>query len=257
MQTRATPIRTQARRNRQLLILALAILVAAVLVLVVYVWYPTTLQPEVTLTDQHFVGSSCAPVLGGYANRFNATFTLVNAGRADADVWVQFLYNGSSLGYQDYFVPQGSLVAGEGLIIWEVHSSATDCGPLGTPGVALGSVARSPAIDERALIQTAVGPTSALGYMGLLFGVLFVLGRRHGISLFGDLGSAGWSVGVLTALASILFSDITSLAATTPYNYPPDWTPAIVSGVLWGTIGVVLFIVACRELLRKGVSRSP
>ncbi len=248
----ATPVHPSGRRGRLFLLVAVAILVGAVLVLVAYVWYPTTLQPSVALTDPQFVGTSCAPVLGGYANRFNATFTLVNTGRADADVWVQFLYNGNPLGFRGYLVPQGSQVMGNGDIIWEVHPSATDCGPLGTPGVALGSVARSPAIDQSLLIQTTVGPVSALGFMGLLFGVLFILGRRHGISLLGDLGSSGWRIGILTAFAAILFSNVATSTATMSYNYPPLWTPVLVTGAIWGAIGVVLFATACREMLREG-----
>lgn len=257
MQPGAGPLGSRRRRGRVLLFVAVAILAAAVVALVASVWYPLTLQPNVTLTDQQFVGSSCAPVQGGYANRFNVTFTLANTGRADADVWVQFLYDGNSLGFQDYFVPQGSRMMEAGLIIWEVVPSSTACGPLGTPGVALGSVARSPAIDQTLLVQTAVGPTSALGFMGLLFGILFLLGRRHGISLLGDPGSAGWSVGILTAFAALLFSNVTTLAATMSNNYPPDWALVIVSGVIWGSIGIILFAIACREFLRRGRPRGP
>jgi hypothetical protein len=232
----------------------------AVLAFVAFVWYPTTLQPNVTLTGVHFDGVACAPVLGGYANRFNATFTLTNAGSADGEAAVQFLLGNYSLGFQDYLVPKGAQVNLTGLIIWEVFPSASDCGPLnvpGPPGVSLASVTRSPEIDERALIQATVSPIATLGFSALELGGLGLVARHRGISLLQDLGVVGWGAALLTVFSAGLFASLVTEAAMTPYNYPVDWTPLFVYGPIYVILGVVLFFVAGRELLREGARRRP
>lgn len=260
MQPAVPPARTGSGSTRLALVMTAVALAAAVLALTWFVWYPTTLQPNVALTNVHFDATPCAPVLGGYANRFNATFTLDNSGTADGDAAVQFLLGNYSLGYRDYFVPKGAQVNGTGAIIWEVFTSPSDCGPLGipgAPGVALASVTRSPEIDERAVVQAVAGPVSALGFMGLLVGILGVLARRHGLSLLQDLGTAGWSAGILTSFAAILLSNVVTSILVTPYNFPLDWTPALVFGTIFVAIAMAVFLRACRGVLREAARRRP
>jgi len=257
MRPSTPPARTGFRWERVLGVVAVVAIMGAMLAVAAFVWYPTTLQPNVTLTDERFVSTPCAPVLGGYANRFDATFTLVNTGRADGYAAVQFLLNGNSMGYRSYFVPQGSRVTETGLIIWEVYPSPADCGALGTPGLSLASVSRSPTIDERTVIQSTVSPLATLAFMGILVGALSLFARRRGISPFRNLGATGWGVGILTAFAASLFSGIVTSILITPYNYPLDWTPTLVWGTAWGAVGVVIFVVACREMLREGARRRP
>ena len=243
-----------------LVILIFVALLAVVLVLAAYAWYPTTLQPDVTLRDLRFNATACAPVLGGYANRYNATFTLAISGRADGNAAVQYLLGNFSLGFQHYLVPQGKQVNGTAAILWEVVPTPSGCGPLDVPGppaVYLASVTRSPQIDERLVIQTVAGPASALGFMALLLGVLGLLARRHGVFLLRDMSSVGWEVGILTAFSAILLSNVVTALAVTPYNIPVDWTPALVSGAILGTLAVVVFLVAVRAILREASRRRP
>lgn len=254
MQPNARRVRANPRQARLVVIVAVA-LGAAALALVAFVWYPTTLQPNVTLTDASYATTLCAPVLGGYANRYDWTFTLANTGRADADVGVQFVVNGFSLGCQHYLVPQGSEVVEKAPVIWEVHSSPSACGPVDTVALSLASVARSPAIDVRSLITSTVGPVATMGFSGLLLGALSIVARRRGISLFADLGAAGWGVAFVTIFVATLFSGMLTQVLITPYNYPVDWTMTLIGVVAYGAVGVAVFVVACRIALREGARR--
>jgi hypothetical protein len=241
---------------RLLAIIAAVVIVGAVLALVAFAWYPTTLEPAVTLTHTPFVATRCAPILlGGYANEFNTTLTLVNSGRADADTSVQFLLGNFSLGYRYYTVPQGSRVTDNASIIWEVHTSPTDCGPLSTPGppaVALASVSRSPPLNGAAMVQGLDYPLAVLAFAAIMLGVLSLIARRRGFSMAHDLGSTGWVVGFLTAIAAIVFGYAVQAVLLSTYNYPPDWIPALIGGMLYGAVGVVIFVLACREMIRVG-----
>ncbi|HYM39486.1 MAG TPA: hypothetical protein VEY12_04990, partial [Thermoplasmata archaeon] len=208
-----------------------------------------------------FVATACAPVLGGYANRFNTTLSLANTGRADADVAVQFLIGNYSLGYRLYGVQQGAQVNDTASIFWEVHSSPTACGPLDSPGppaIALASVTRSPPIDPRSLIYATVTPVATVAFSAGMLGGMEGLARRRGVSLFRDLHGEGWGIAFLTVFAANLFAGLVTAALTIPYNYPPDWTPLFVYVPVYGVLGIGIFVVAWRKLLRAaGRDRKP
>ncbi|HYM39639.1 MAG TPA: hypothetical protein VEY12_05780, partial [Thermoplasmata archaeon] len=70
MQPNAPPAPRDSRRERILVAAVVLAVIGALAALGVWVWYPTTLQPNVTLSHTPFVATACAPVLGGYANRF-------------------------------------------------------------------------------------------------------------------------------------------------------------------------------------------
>ena len=255
------PAAQQDSRRQRVLVIALAIaIVGALAALVAWVWYPTTLQPAITLTNTPFVGTRCAPVLGGgYANRFNTTFTLVNTGRADADAGVQFLLGNFSLGFLHYQVPQGSRVTDNASVIWEVHASPDGCGPLDSPGppaVSLASVTRLPVIDVRQLTYATVNPVATAGFAGGILGGLTLLARRRGISLLRDLHQQAWVVAILVMFAASLFNSVVVSALTIPYNYPPDWTPLFIYGPIYGAIGVGTMIATWRVVLRAAPRSS-
>jgi hypothetical protein len=84
------------------IVAVVAIVIAAVVMsaALLWLWHQTTLQPRVSLTAANYVTEACVPMGNGYdANRFNWTFTLVNAGTADGDATIGFLLDGNSLGY--------------------------------------------------------------------------------------------------------------------------------------------------------------
>lgn len=237
---------------------AVLAIIVALTALLGWVWYPTTLQPAVTLSRTPFVATRCAPVLGGYANEYNTTFTLLNQGRADGDASVQFLLGNYSMGYQQYTVRQGSQVTENASIIWEVHPSPSQCGPLDSPGapeVALASVTRSPPIDQRALIYATVNPLATIGGTGAILGYLGLVARRHGISLLRDTYGYGWALAMLVLFAAYSFSGAVILALTIPYNYPVDWSPALVYGPVDGAIILTTTWLA-RRLVLKAASRN-
>lgn len=258
MRPNAPTGRRGSRRDR-LLIAAVAIALAIALAsLAAYVWYPTTLQPSVTLAVAPFVGTRCAPVLGGYANRFNTTITLANTGRADGDAAVQFLLGNFSMGFQTYWVAQGSQVVDAVSMVWEVHAAPTDCGPLDVPGppaVALASVSRSPPIDPRTLIYATVSPAATLAFVGGTLGGLSLLARRRGISLFEDLGGEGWGIALLIVFTAGWFGSLAATAFTIPYNYPVDWTPVYVYIPIVGGLGVGTLFVAWRAVQRAALRK--
>ncbi len=256
---RIAPPKEPASRREELFTLAAALAVVSLVAgMLVWIWYPTTLQPAVTLTSTPFVATSCAPVLGGYANEYNTTITLVNSGRADGDTWVQFLLGNVSLGYRDYTVRLGSQVTDNASITWEVHASPTQCGPLdipGAPAVALASVTRLPPIDERALLYATANPIATLGGMAALLGYLSLLARRHGISLLRDMYGYGWALALLVLFAAYAFDGVVVAVLTIPYNYPVDWTLLLVYGPLYATI-IIATTLGARRLVLKAASRD-
>lgn len=154
-------------------------------------------------------------------------------------------------------MPQGSQVVEKAVVVGEVYPSSTACGAFGTPSLSLASVARSPPIDERTVIQDTVGPAAALGFDGVMLGALSLVACRRGVSLFQDLGSSGWGIALLTIVAASLFSSLVTTILITPHNYPVDWTPVVVHGTVFAAVGIVIFIVARREIIREGVRRRP
>lgn len=254
MQPNSPPLRRDSLRQRILIVAVVIAVIGALAAIAAFVWYPTTLQPNVTLTNTPFVATPCAPLLGGgYANRFNTTLTLVNTGRADGDAVVQFLLGNFSLGYRFYLVSPGSQVTDAVSIIWEVHSSPTACGPLDNPGppaISLASVTRSPPIDPRTLIFASVIPGATVVFAGGMLGGLQHLARRRGISLFEDLRGEGWGIALLAVFAANMFAGLLTAVLTVPYNYPVDWTPLLVYVPVYSALGIGTFILAWRAVLR-------
>ena len=253
MQLNAPPLRRDSLRQRILIVAMVIAIIGALAAIAAFVWYPTTLQPNVTLTNTPFVATPCAPVLGGYANRFNATLTLVNTGRADGEAAVQFGLGNFSLGYRSYLVSPGSQVTDAVSIIWEVHSSPTACGPLDNPGpptISLASVTRSPPIDPRTLIFASVIPGATVVFAGGMLGGLQRLARRRGISLSEDLRGEGWGIAFLVVFAANVFGGLLTAVLTIPYNYPVDWTPLLVYVPVYSALGIGTFVVAWRAVLR-------
>lgn len=247
----------RASRARLLVFLAALVVVGSTLGLVAFVWYPTTHQPAIALTDAGYTVVPCAPVPGGYANRYDVTFTLTNSGQADGRAAVQFLLDGNSMGYQDFFVGRESQVEETGRLFGEVRPSAANCGDLGTPAVSLASVARVPPIDDVSIVRTTVSLLSFLGFLGLLGGVLYLEARRRGVALLEDLGSEGWFVGLGVASAAYFFSNVVAILALTPYNVPPDWTLGVVFGLLYGAVGIAAFLYAWRCVARRAGGPAP
>jgi hypothetical protein len=243
----------RSRLDGMLGIVAAAILVTAALAIGALVWYPTTLQPAITLTDARFVQTaSCVGVNGWYGNEYDWSFTLVNAGSADGYASAQFFVDGNPMGYAPFLVRQHAQVTVTGVTVGNLYPTSAACGGPEVLTVSLASVARSPAIDERVYVQATVSPLSTLILTGGMLGILNHLAHRRGFSIFTNLGSSGWRPAFLTVFAAFLLAGVVTAIFTTPYNYPLDWTPAIVYGTVAGTIGVALFIVACRAILESG-----
>ncbi len=221
------------------------------------IWYQTTLQPRITLTNASYVVGTCVPVQGGYGNRFNWTFTLVNVGTADGDASVGFLLNENSIGYRYYSVPRHSQVTENATIYGAIYPSRGQCAGPETPGVSLASVTGGYAMDVRTAIPIFVQPLATIAFTGVLLGLLQYEARRRGFSVFADLGASGWRIGLLTVFAAGFFAGVLTQFLVTPYNVPLDWTPAILSGIALSAIGVTLFAVAVREMLRVGQPRPP
>lgn len=250
-----------SRSEHVLLVVTVVAVVAALGALTAWVWYPTTLQPNLVLTNTPFVATRCAPVSsGGYANTFNTTLTLVNGGRADGDASVQFLIGNFSLGYKFYTVRVGAPVTDRVSILWEVYATPTECGPLDVPGppaVSLASVARSPPIDSRALVYATVQPAATLGFAGGMLGALGLLARRRGISLLRDVRGEGWGIAFLMTFAASWFASLLTQALMVQYNTPADWTPLLVyvAVVVVGVTGAT--VVSWRAILRAARHNGP
>jgi hypothetical protein len=99
--------------------------------------YLTNLQPRIALTEVSYVTAACVPVDGSYGNEFSRTFTLVNSGTAEGDASIQFLVDGSSLGYRHYVVPQHSQVTQNATVFGAIHSSRGQCTGPESPGLSL------------------------------------------------------------------------------------------------------------------------
>lgn len=142
--TSAPPMpRPMSRTELVIAIVAVVIVAIAIVTLFVVVWYPTTLQPSITMTDASYVTGTCVPVQGGFGNRFNWTFTLVNTGSADGDASVQFLLNGNSIGFIHYFVPQHSQVPESSTNYGAIYPTSVGCNAPETPGISLASVTKA------------------------------------------------------------------------------------------------------------------
>lgn len=253
MQPHAPPADGVSRRERVFILAAVVAIAVALAALVAGMWYPTTLQPVVTLTNTPFVATHCAPLLlGGYADEYNTTLVLVNTGRADADASVQFLFGNLSLGYRHYTVPQGGQVTDNASLILGVSSSPTNCtSPMirGAPALALASVDRLPPIDQRALVYATIDPVATAGFAGVLLAVISVQARRRGLSLLRDFRGESWGLALLVTFAAVWFGATVSSAATLPYDQPMNWTLLAFYGAagaaicilpLWGTWRFVL-----------------
>ena len=236
-------------------VVASVILVAAALVLIGLVWYPTTQQPNIALTDASYTTESCVPVGSGFGNRYAWTFTLINTGTADGSAAIRFDLDGYPIGYNHYPVSQRSQIRAAGAIYGSMHPSPAECGASETPGIALASVRRIPEIDERMVLQSLVSPLATLAFAGIILGILNTSAHRHGFSLFLDLGGMGWAVSIMVVFVAGLFSSVLTAVVTAPYNYPPDWTPAIVYGIGYGAVGTVLLAVAHRVMMSEGLRR--
>lgn len=240
-------------RARLAALLAVLILAAAAVSIALVAWYPTTQQPEVSLADVSVVTTQCAPILtGGYGNTYAWTFTLVNTGSAAGDVWVGFTLDGLGEGYLPFLVGAGSTIPGEGMSVGPISSSPGGCGALQVPGIAIASVTRSPPLDVRDTIVATVGPLATLGFVGGMWLAIALLARRRGFSIFRDLGDEGWPAAFLTFFAASMLSAVVTGILITPYNYPPDWTLVLVEGGIYGVVGLALFVLACRAILRIG-----
>lgn len=253
MQSQQPRVEPRIRSDRVPAMVVAAILVTAMVALVALVWYPTTQQPAITLTDAKFVPTaSCVLINGWYGNQYDWSFTLVNSGTADGYASAEFFLDGNPMGYVPFLIGQHTQATETGSTIGNLYRTTAECGVPETLTVSLASVTRSPAIDERTLIQVTVSPLSTLILVGLMLGILNLLAHRRGLSIFKDLGAAGWRPAFLTVFAALLLSGVVTFIFTTPYNYPLDWTPAIVYGAVVGSIGVAIFIVACRAVLAGG-----
>ncbi len=69
------------------------------------------------------------------------------------------------------------------------------------------------------------------------------------------LGSVGLSVAGYVVLAASLFSGVVLNALLTPQNIPPDWSPLFIYGLIFVGLGLTLFELARRQVLR-GVARD-
>lgn len=253
MQPSAPPPPMQKSRSGLLVgIVAVVVAAIAVVAALVLVWYPTTMQPKILLTDASYVTGTCVPVSGGFGNRYNWTFTLANTGNADGHASVGFELDGNSVGYREYFVPQHSQVTENATEYGAIYPTSADCGAPETPGISLSSVTGGSVIDPRMVLQFAVGPFATIVFTGVMLGLLQYLAHRRGFSILSDLGSSGWVVAIVTVFSAGLFSSVVTLVLMTPYNYPLDWTPAILYGVAYTAVGLLLFGIACRVALREG-----
>lgn len=214
------------------------------------VWYPTTLQPDIALRDATYTTQACVPIGGGFANRYDWTFTLANAGPADGYASVAFEWKGNTTGYDRFFVARNSEVAESRAIYGEVSPSPAGCGPSETTGVRLASVTREPETNPVTVVFAVVSPIATIAFSGVLFGVLHIILRRRGKSILGDLGPSGWGVAFLTVLAGSLFSGVVTQVLVTPYSLPLNWTPALVYGVIFTAAGIVAVRAAYRMALR-------
>jgi hypothetical protein len=121
----------------------------------------------------------------------------------------------------------------------------------------LASVAGGHIIDIRTVMQTLVQPVATIAFTGALLGFLQYQAHRRGFSIFADLGASGWRIALLTVFAAGFFAGVLAQFLVTPYTIPLNWTPAILSGIAFSTLGIVLFAVACREMLRVGRPKQP
>lgn len=244
--------RPKARSSGIVLLVIILIAVGAAIAVTVAAWYPTTLEPQVSLTKVSVVPSGCVPFANGYAATYDWTFTLVNAGPVAAQAWVGLVLNGDTLGYQYYDVPAHSETDANAREFGSVHATAADCGLGDTPGLSLASVQRTSPIDQKGLLQATVFPIATLGFAGVLLGVLEILSRRRGRSLFRDMGTDAWAIGIFLMFAAGGFAGVVAQILMAPYNVPPSWAPAVIGATASALLGGAFFWMAARIVKRAG-----
>jgi hypothetical protein len=240
----------KSRMARLAPVLAVVFVVLSIGAILGLVWYPTTLQPNIVLRDATYTTHACVPVSGGYATRYDWTFTVANSGPANGVASIALEWNGYTVGYDRILVPRNSEIAGSRAMYGEVFASPAGCGPPETTGIRLASVTRDPEIDPRTVVVSVVSPIVTIAFSGALFGALHLSLRRRGRSMFGDFGLAGWAIAFLILTAASLFSGVVTQVVVTPYNVPLDWTPALVYGAIATAAGGFLVRAAYRMALR-------
>jgi len=246
-----------SRIARLVPVLAVVFVVLSIAAILGLVWYPTTLRPNIALRDATYTTQTCVPIGGGYANRYDWTFTLANSGPANGVASIALESNGNPIGYDRFSVARNSEVVATRAIYGEVFSSPAGCGPPETTGVRLASVTRDPEIDPRTVVVSVVSPIATIAFSVAIFGGLHLSLRRRGTSIFGDFGLSGWAVGFLILTAAGLFSGVVTQVLVTPYNVPLDWTPTFVYGALAAVAGLLIVRAAYRMALRPRAAVRP
>jgi len=131
-------------RSRRRLILSIVTLVVVVVIEAVatLVWYPTTLQPKITMVDQQYSKSGCNDsTVGPYHWTYTWTFNLTNTGNANGFATVTYYEDSIWVTHGLYYVPAGytflKIESVDGLI-----HTGPPCAP-NTPGIAITEVTKA------------------------------------------------------------------------------------------------------------------
>lgn len=245
------------RRHRAAILAAVA-LAGVMIAGETVVWYPTTQQPSIVLSDVSLVKTaSCVPFNGYYGNTYDYSFLLVNAGTADGDAAVQQFLGGLSMGFLPFLVPQRSSVPAIGHTVGEFHPTPAGCTADDAIAFSLASVRRHPEIDVRALTYGSITPAATVGFAALVLGVIGVAARRRGIHILQGKGFLGWGFAFLVVWGASCFAAVVTMVLVAPYNYPVDWTPVWVFGSFYLGAGVALSLAAWRLVSHATFAQRP
>lgn len=248
-QPRDTVSSTPRRRSHILYaVLAAAVMTVGLAAILYVAWYPTTLQPNIVLSNAEYTTTACVPVGTGYANRYDWTFTLTNSGQADGRAFVRFGLGEYGL-FRSYFAPRGAQVQATGLFYGARHPVASECTGPENPTVSLDSFERVPPIDSRQFINILVRAVSTAAFAGLLLGILAVALRRRGQSLSSQGGP--WSLAFFIVLAAGFFSSAVEAGVQMAGNVPVDWPAMIAFGSLFIGMGLVVVFFVFRIALHQ------
>jgi hypothetical protein len=105
-------------------------------------------------------------------------------------------------------------------------------------------------MDIRPLLPL-YGGVVTLGFTAILLVILHSYAVRHGGSLLNNLGARGFVIAFEVVFAAGLFSAVIMAVLVTPYNVPVDWTLAFTEGPALGILGIGVFFLAWRTLVRS------
>lgn len=238
----------QVRRDRLAVVVAAVGTGIAMAAILAYAWYPTTLQPNIVLSDAEYTMASCVPygTTTRYANRYDWVFTLTNSGQADGSATVRVGLGLYGL-HKPYSVPRGSEVRETFEFYGAVHNAASECTGPENVTLSIASVSRVPPISNQALIGNLGGAVGTVGFTAVLLGIFAVVLRRRGQSLLsGWRGLPTFLFAFLIITAASFFSNAIVAAFLAMDGFSVNWFYAIVYGGVLFAIGLGVVYLAYR-----------